>query len=113
MTVRGRDFTRQDKLKPGVERIGRAGPSRQRRILEDQHAAFGFFRRYQIARFEEQGAHVGIAPDVGNGLGLWHPQEKVPKVLPQGREVMRRQPGVVLGPLRMAARALIVHRRAP
>jgi hypothetical protein len=62
VAVAGRHLTGQDELQPGIQRLRDGGLAAQGRVLQDQHAAHGFFRCDGFAGTHQEWAHLLVLP---------------------------------------------------
>src|SRR5262249_41644014 len=79
-------------LQPAIERIGDVAGAGETRILQHEHATFGFFGSDELNRAQELRTHIPVAPDGGNGRRARpHPRGALPQRLcVQALEIARQ-----------------------
>ncbi len=109
VAVRRRDLARQDQLQPGEQRAGDLRLPRVTRIFQDQHAAGRLHRADQPARLHQQRPHLAvISPEMRHAGVVRLGGDEMVQLLPQRRQMTRRDAVVKFLPFRSAGRDLLL-----
>ena len=98
VAMRWRRFPWIHQLQARIHALGDQRRSLHGRILENQHAPFGFLRRDQLARFEQQRSHLLIAPQRGPCRRPRLLRNQIAQHLPQRSRMLLLQPLIILMP---------------